>query len=42
MKSRKEIVCKNCGAVYYSDEIPAGLRCTCLCEDFCNAGVAEV
>lgn len=34
MSERKEIVCNKCGAVYFSDEIPSGLRCTCFGEEF--------
>jgi len=34
MINKKEITCKNCGAVYFSEEMPSSLRCICLGERF--------
>ena len=29
-----EFRCKNCGALYKSEESPEGLECTCECTEF--------
>lgn len=34
MNKRKNIICNNCGAVYFSDDLPTCLKCTCFGEDF--------
>lgn len=30
----KEIICKKCGAIYISNDVPLGMRCTCEATKF--------